>query len=489
MHYNYLNQWMLENHTTDLLFKDFEKYEDQYLITFKNDKTALQICFSSFDQFIFFNREYDQYPFERTGDLTIMSAHLNHSKMSDMVLNETDRIICLHFEKYNIYNTLEKLVLIIEIIPKYNNLILCRLKDDQLIILDSLKKFSFADNQSRQILPGVEYKKPETSYLTTNIPLNYPLFIKNMKIHTEANEGEVFHDINSLFTSLYYEQILNHRLISIKNQKIQQIKKMITKKNDKLQKLNEELQTEENAFEFKKKGELLLAFFNQVPENEEFVILNDYYQEDNPPLKITLNSRLSPKQNIAQYFKKYKKAQSGRVKIEEQIRICQNEILEYETKIERIESINSYTDIKNEDIKTETKENIKTLFRILKINDEWEINIGRSNTENDILTCKTAKPDDWWFHTRIFRGTHVVLRNYKKQTPPEKLIILCSRLAAWYSKAKTSGNVPVDYTLIRYVRKPRGSAKGFVTYTKQKTIYVDPLSIRVAAEMLNKGEF
>ncbi|OQX71775.1 MAG: hypothetical protein B6D62_01455 [Candidatus Cloacimonas sp. 4484_275] len=103
-----------------------------------------------------------------------------------------------------------------------------------------------------------------------------------------------------------------------------------------------------------------------------------------------------------------------------------------------------------------------------------------------MLTTKMAKPQDWWFHSRIFHGAHLILRNYNRLQLPEKLKILCCRLAAYHSKAGKSSNVPVDYTQIRYVRKPKGSPAGYVTYTNQKTMYVDPLSWREAAQWIKK---
>jgi predicted ribosome quality control (RQC) complex YloA/Tae2 family protein len=112
--------------------------------------------------------------------------------------------------------------------------------------------------------------------------------------------------------------------------------------------------------------------------------------------------------------------------------------------------------------------------------------VGRTSRENDELTTRYAKAPDLWFHTRVFRGTHVILRNFAKQDVPDWLIVLCCRIAAYYSKAKKSSNVPVDFTEIRYVRKPRGSVAGYVTYTNQKTLYVDPLSFRDAVQMLQQ---
>jgi len=488
MHYNYLKNWVLENKKTGLAFKDIMKFEDQYLLMFKNSKESLQICFSSSDQFLFFTDSYEEFQYEKEGELISFFTHLNHSKLNQISIDDHDRIITLHFEKYNIYNTLDQIELIIEIIPKYQNIILCKEKDGKWVILDSLKKISFAENNSRQILPGLEYQKPDTSYVTQELIFDYPLFIHQTKITQESDNANAFYEMNKLFHSLYYDHILEKSLNAVKRQLIQQINKQIKKKHDKISKLTEELFSEETAIDFKKRGELLLAFMNQIPENVDSVVLNDYYLEDNPPIEIKLDKKQSLKYNVSQYFKKYKKAQSGRVKVEEQLTLCQQEIEALKREQERIELINSYNEVKETKIQTHSKEQTNSMYRKLKINDDWEINIGRSNTENDQLTCKTARPDDWWFHTRIFRGTHVVLRNFKKQQVPDKLLLLCARLAAWYSKAKTSSNVPVDYTLIRYVRKPRGAAKGFVTYTKQKTIYVDPISIRDAAELIQKGE-
>ena len=125
-------------------------------------------------------------------------------------------------------------------------------------------------------------------------------------------------------------------------------------------------------------------------------------------------------------------------------------------------------------------------YKKLIIDENWKIYIGRTSKENDQLTTRIAKPHDWWFHTRIFRGTHVILRNLNKKELPDNLKHLCCRLAAYYSKAKKSSNVPVDYTQIRYVRKPHGSAVGYVTYTNQKTLFVDPISMRDAAKVINR---
>ncbi|NQT65006.1 MAG: DUF814 domain-containing protein, partial [FCB group bacterium] len=192
----------------------------------------------------------------------------------------------------------------------------------------------------------------------------------------------------------------------------------------------------------------------------------------------------SAKQNIEHYFKKYRKARDGKTKIQKQINIAQNEIEVLESDIFELEETDVF--FSNQE-KSKKKKTLKKGYKKIAIDENWEIYIGRTSKENDTLTTRFAKPHDWWFHTRVFRGTHIILRNYKKKELPNKLRLLCSQLAAYYSKAKKSTNVPVDHTQIRYVRKPRGSAPGYVVYTNQKTLFVDPLSIRAVGEILEKN--
>ncbi len=491
MHYEYLKLWLMEQSKKDLVFKDFLKYEDQYLFEFKNSSQSLQINLSSRDSFIFFSEEYHQHSFSRVNESKIFFQHLNHSKLKRITLQEDDRIYYLVFEKFNIYNTIEEITLIIELIPHFNNIILCKKKNENLVILDSLKKISFSENLQRQILPGIEYKKPETSYKNNSIKIEYPLAIKNLKISSQDDHQMAYTSTNQLFNDLYYIHYQEIKNQNLKKQIVHQFQTQIDKKIKKVKKLKLELMNEEDAFLCKVKAELLQTYSKDVSAGEAEVILNNFYDEKNSEIKIQLNPKLSIRSNIELYYKKYRKAQSGRKIIFQQIEKANQEIDFLNQEIERVSQLSSYKQLKEvyHNDCSSSKEEKRTLFRRLLINDSWEIMIGRSSKENDILTCKSSQGHDWWFHTRIFQGTHVVLRNYKKQNLPDRLLMLCARLAAYYSRAKTSINVPVDYTQVRYVRKPKGSAAGFVVYTQQKTIFVNPISFRDASELVQKGDY
>ena len=105
--------------------------------------------------------------------------------------------------------------------------------------------------------------------------------------------------------------------------------------------------------------------------------------------------------------------------------------------------------------------------------DNYDVFVGKNNKQNDYLTLKVAHENDMWFHTKEIHGSHLILR-CNGEMPKLETIEKCAKISAYYSKAKFSSHVPVDYTLVKNVHKPRGANPGFVIYTNYKTIYVDP---------------
>ena len=236
-------------------------------------------------------------------------------------------------------------------------------------------------------------------------------------------------------------------------------------------------------------AELLKANYNKIKPEKGLVILKNYYEDNFPEMKIPLKTDKTVQENVERYFKKYRKAKSGKSKIKYQIQKTKKEIEELSKELFDIQELDDYKLLKkvNKKPKKSTVKQKKS-YKKIYVNQDWEIFIGRTSKENDVLTTRFAKPNDWWFHTRVFKGTHIILRNYKKQEIPDFLKIVCCRLAAYFSKAKNSKNVPVDYTQIRYVTKPKGAAPGFVIYKKFKTLYVDPISMRQAAKEVENYE-
>ena len=371
--------------------------------------------------------------------------------------------------------------MILELIPRYQNIIL--LKNE--IIVDCLRKVSFAENRHRQILPGLAYDAPDSNYEIRKMKVKYPMVISNLKLHS-TSEKDGFREMNSAFESLYYNAIFTERNDRLRQQNISAINKKIKKKQKKIEKLKLELQNAQKEEDWKQKAELLKANFNKLKTGMEQVILTNYYEADFPEIEIKLDRKKNAKQNTEFYFKKYRKARDGKVQISKQISKTEFEIDQMDKEIFDLKEIEFIPSVQANSKRRSS--DTKSGYKKLVVDSDWIIYIGRTSKENDELTTRFAKPQDWWFHTRIFRGTHLILRNLQKNELPGELKILCCKLAAYYSKAKKSTNVPVDFTQIRYVRKPRGAAAGYVTYKNQKTLYVDPKSIREVAEYLKKRE-
>jgi len=484
MKYKFLSAWTKQNERQNLYFFSLRKTSDQYAIFFKKSDRFLQINLASEDSFCFFS-EYEQLSFLEHKNLSLFKRYLANANLREISISQSDRIIFLHFEKTDIYNQKEKLLLILEFIPHYLNLILTKKNETgKDIVLEALKKISFAENRHRQVLPGLEYSPPLSNYQNEHAAVSLPIHLSpDGKFIENSSESPSFDSLNELFENLYYEHILRRREQKIKEKKIRELEKQIAKKENKSEKLQRELNEAKAEKKWRQFAELLKGNFSEIKSGMKSVSVKNYFEEGFPILEIPLFPDKTARQNVEFYFKKFKKAKKGKQIISKQIEITLAEISQLKKRLEQI----SQTEIFTEKIaENQNKRQKKEHFKTLRINDNWQIYVGRTAKENDLLTTKFAKPHDWWFHTRIYHGTHLILRNYKRLELPEKLKILCCRIAAYFSKAGKSSNVPVDYTQVRFVRKPRGSASGLVTYTNQKTLYVDPISWRDAAKIIEK---
>ena len=212
--------------------------------------------------------------------------------------------------------------------------------------------------------------------------------------------------------------------------------------------------------------------------------LNNIY--DDTPLTIALSPTLSPTDNAQLYYKKYNKFKRAIKEIE----IQQKETQEFLSYLESIDASigtavtkNEIAEIKQEMVAaglladTSKKKKSITLTKstpvAIKFSDETTVYIGKNNKQNDYVTFKLGKSTDLWFHTKNIPGSHVILKTTLPE-PNHDDIIHAASLAAFYSKGKTSEQVPVDYTQKRFVKKPNGAKPGFVIYTEQKTVYVKP---------------
>lgn len=256
------------------------------------------------------------------------------------------------------------------------------------------------------------------------------------------------------------------------------------KNEKKIEKLEATLQDAEQAEQFQRYGELLTANLYAAKKGMKEIQVVDYYDEAGGSIVIPLDPRKTPSDNAQKYFSRYQKAKNSVSIVMEQIEKAREEVAYFETLLQQVQTA-SPKDV--QEIREELVEggyirerqkrngkklqNAKPVLDFFIASDGTEIIVGKNNKQNDYLTNKLAARDEIWLHTKDIPGSHVVIRS---KEPGEQTILEAAMLAAYFSKARNSSSVPVDFTKVRHVKKPNGAKPGFVIYDNQQTVYVTP---------------
>ena len=296
---------------------------------------------------------------------------------------------------------------------------------------------------------------------------------------------EIYDDsISTIIEDYYLAKDKKDRI----NQRASSMKKNLSLKLDrvkhKIDKQMIELNESENADKYRIKGELITSYIYMIKEGMDKVVLENFY-DNNKEIEIDLRVDLSPSENAQKYFKKYNKLKNAGEEISKQmvINIQEKEYLENTLlSIENCDDARELKEIREELIregyiksyKMPKKDNKPgTDMRKFRSYHGKLIIVGKNNKQNDYLTLRLADNEDLWFHTKDIPGSHVLIKSAGMTVTDEELIEAAT-LAAYYSKARMSSNVPVDYTMRKNVKKPSGAKPGMVIYEKNKTIYVTP---------------
>jgi predicted ribosome quality control (RQC) complex YloA/Tae2 family protein len=210
----------------------------------------------------------------------------------------------------------------------------------------------------------------------------------------------------------------------------------------------------------------------------------DYYDENGGTIIIPLDPRKSPSENAQKYFSKYQKAKNAVDIVVEQIEKAQVEVIYFDNLLQQVQAASpkDIQEIREELVeggyirerqkkKLKKAQNAKPVLDHFISTDGTDIIVGKNNKQNDYLTNKLAARDEIWLHTKDIPGSHVVIRS---KEPSDETIQEAAILASYYSKARNSSSVPVDFTRVRFVKKPSGAKPGFVIYDNQQTVYVTP---------------
>lgn len=273
-----------------------------------------------------------------------------------------------------------------------------------------------------------------------------------------------------------------------------------------------------NAEKYRLYGELITSNLYRIPDYPQAEVTLENYYDNNNLITIPLDEKFSPSKNAKNFFKKYRKLQNTIAIVEKQKELSEAELSYLESIVYELEEVSTIEDIDNiyseicdnlifgknantvnnhvynkqskiTNSKSSKQSNASNMPEKRNI-DGYTVYIGKNNKQNDYLTCRLAQNSDIWLHTKDIHGSHVVLKTDSLHSSsenssasctfniPDSVLYKCASIAAYYSKARMSQNVPVDYTLIKYVKKPNGAKPGMVIYTNNKTLYANPQNIQ-----------
>ena len=512
-----------------------QPFEQELILQIRSNRQSHRLLLSAHP--VFGRIQLTQTTFENPSQpstfIMVLRKYLQGALIESIEQVENDRIVEITVSNKNEIGDHIQATLIIEIMGKHSNILLVDKSSHK--ILEVIKHVGFSQNSYRTLLPGSTYiAPPSTESLNPFTIKDGKLFeilqtqetrAKNLQNlfqglgRDTANElesilvsdklstfrnffnqetkpcltetsfspvpfanqvGESFANLSDLLDTYYKDKAERDRVKQQASELIRRVENELQKNRHKLKKQKRELLATDNAEEFRQKGELLTTFLHQVPNDQDQVILDNYYT--NQPITIALDKALTPNQNAQRYFKRYQK-------LKEAVKYLTDLIEETKATILYLESVETVlnqagleeiAEIREELIQTgfirrrqrEKIQKRKKPEQYLASDGKTIIYVGRNNLQNEELTFKMARKEELWFHAKDIPGSHVVISG--NLDPSDEVKTDAAELAAYFSQGRLSNLVQVDMIEVKKLNKPTGGKPGFVTYTGQKTLRVTP---------------
>ena len=519
-----------------------QPFEQELVLQIRSNRQSHRLLLSAHP--VFGRIQLTQTTFENPAQpstfIMVLRKYLQGALIESIEQVENDRIVEMTVSNKNEIGDHIQATLIIEIMGKHSNILLVDKSSHK--ILEVIKHVGFSQNSYRTLLPGSTYiAPPSTEALNPFTIKDEKLFeilqtqettAKNLQSlfqglgRDTANElerilvseklstfrnffnqetkpcltetsfspvpfanqvGEPFDSLSDLLDTYYKDKAERDRVKQQASELIRRVENELQKNRHKLKKQEKELLATDNAEEFRQKGELLTTFLHQVPNDQDQVILDNYYT--NQPITIALDKALTPNQNAQRYFKRYQKFKEAVKYLTDLIEETKATILYLES-VETVlnqAGLEEIAEIREELIQTgfirrrqrEKIQKRKKPEQYLASDGKTIIYVGRNNLQNEELTFKMARKEELWFHAKDIPGSHVVISG--NLDPSDEVKTDAAELAAYFSQGRLSNLVQVDMIEVKKLNKPTGGKPGFVTYTGQKTLRVTPDPEKIAS--------
>ncbi|NLC54630.1 MAG: fibronectin/fibrinogen-binding protein [Erysipelothrix sp.] len=498
-----------------------------YVKTKKESKVLLISTESISNRIHFTEKDYinEKYP---NNFVMLLRKHLLNGQIIEIKQKDYDRFVMLKIKSHNNIGDEVIFNIYLELLGRFANMIFC---DENDIIYDATKRISPIENPNAAIIPGAKYeislpqfkKNPfknndfdindslvkqfsgfsptlekEVRYRIANnqsfLTIMDEIKKSDKLVITEGLKKPDFHAIPLLhlkqtykaypihqgFEKLYYDIALKKRIAESTRDLAKFVKAQLKKQKRKLLKLNEELDKNQNADIFLKYGDLIITYQNQIKKGMKYTNLVDY--ETAKPITIDLDEKLDAIGNAQKYYKIYRKKTNSLKHLQQQILDTENEIKYFEILTDQLDfaDINSAQEMRQELIdnkyifdKSKFKDKRKPKapkFLNIEYDVDTTIRVGKNNIQNDYVTFKASSKKDYWFHVQDYHGAHVVVATNNLTT---EVTDLAASLAAYYSKAKASSNIPVNFTQIKNVKKIPRAPLGMVKIDDYETVFIN----------------
>ena len=360
------------------------------------------------------------------------------------------------------------------------------------------------------------YLKDLFANMPDNVVLKeYPSVKKDYFAYKSTNDGLA---VNFYLDDFYTSKEQSEQFKQYRDTVLKLVLNHVGKIKERISTIDLKIDDCANAEKYRLYGELITSNLYRIPDYPQAEVTLENYYDNNNLITIPLDEKFSPSKNAKNFFKKYRKLQNTIAIVEKQKELSESELSYLESIVYELEEVSTIEDIDNiyseicdnlifgknantvnnhvynkqskiTNSKSSKQSNASNMPEKRDI-DGYTVYIGKNNKQNDYLTCRLAQNSDIWFHTKDIHGSHVVLKTDSLHSSsenssasctfniPDSVLYKCASIAAYYSKARMSQNVPVDYTLIKYVKKPNGAKPGMVIYTNNKTIYANPQNIQ-----------
>ncbi len=497
---------------TEILFNLYTQRKYQLMVS----------CHSSYNRIHLTERNYPT----RTNPsnfIMIMRKYLEGGTITSIKQAGLDRYLTISVANRNEIGDRIILDIYVELMGKYANLIL--VSDNK--IIDALKRIPPFENTKRTIHPGARFKVTESQtgkidpFSIEDVNDSDNLFEKLVgfspllsdEVRYRMTHGQTYKEImreiarsdsvcissNDMFhciplthlkmpyvsypiceglDEIYFSKEEKERIRQQTGDLFKFTRREIKKIETKIQRLEESLEEARNCDIWRQYGDVLYANMDKVVKGMKTVTLTDYSGNE---LTVPLDARLDVKGNARKCFQKYRKGSTGQKYIIEQLdnarenlsyfNLIQQQLeqADFRTAREIRQELEKNGYIRRKKVRAPKKKPTEPQFLKIPFNDKF-IYVGKNNIQNDYITFKKAGRVDTWFHVKDLHGAHVVITT---SHPSEEEIRLCAQLAAWYSKARESSSIPVNYTLIKHIKKIPGSKLGLVSMSEYNTIYID----------------